>query len=363
MEMNEITRRINSIIKMTEGIDKDIEVFDLQKYLLYLSSLKVITKDEYKKHNDFIESLFPISCANIENQRTKEKNEFFCERDNLTDLYKEVLLFSKNYNLHLEKVEPTNINDYEHIIISFLKWFDKEMLELYENIKNKGLIHNLEHRTHLGEATSFGKNNNAIFLNDKQDGIHKLFTIIHEMAHIYCFNKMRDNKILIPNLFTMECVSKSLEKLLYVFIMENNFINKTILNKFANNRLLSDLIIADSSYVFNKMSKDKESNEFYIKDYSIFDYQRYTILYPSTFQYYSVNFSYHQNKYSYAHLFSSVMEERFMYDPTWTKKLLRDYQLLINELNDNQILNMFDRSEYINATNNYTDKILTKKKK
>ncbi len=361
--MNEIARRINELIKMPNSREKDIKVYQVLSYIYYLKTLKSITKTDYETYKELIELVFSQSSKVINEERKIQKNEFFAERSNLLNLYKDVLLFSNDYKFDIQCIGIGNASPYMYTVTDFFKWFDKDLLNIYIDLENKGLIHDMRSNEYGGLSTCIGKNEYAIFLNRNLCIVNQLITVIHEMAHVYCYHRNQDSETIISNYLATECISKTLENLFLIYLRENNLINKDMLKEYEINSHITNLLSTDSAYVTNCLLIERNTTVLNIEDVSFSDYKEKSILSPKKYRYYTDHMKYNQNQYAYAFLFASIMENRFMKDPTWTKNFIKEYPLLINELNTNQILNMFDRSEYIESANKCTRRILTKKKK
>ena len=355
--MRPISNIINDILIMPNSREKDVEVVNLCNYLKYLNMIGKLTDNNYKEFQDIITIMFSNTFKYTEKERIILLNDFYDQKEKLSDLYQEVLLFAKDYKLDIKNLTKFNNNEYKKYIIDFLKWFDEDLLNIYINLDNNGLIHKFIHDRYIGFAYQIGKDEYAIMINQENE-LQTLITMIHELGHIYYYHINRNNPELIPRYLPSECISTSLERIFIIYLKQNNLIDNTIISEYENNKHIKDLMKMDCSYVVNKTLVDNNSNNRII---TYEDYKKIGILSHKSFKDCEFHLRYRQNKYSYALLFSSVIEERFIKDENWVKHFLKEYPKLVKEQDSKTLINLFYANHYINATNRKTNKVLVKK--
>ena len=356
MQMKTVSETINDIILMPNNREKDIAVVNLANYLNYLKMIEKISDDSFDEYKDLITTMFSNTFNKIKEERVILQNDFYNQKENLLNIYQKVLLFAKDYKLDILDIDNIDITNYIKYVKDFFKWFDDDLYKLYENLEDKGLIHAIVSDRYYGLAHLIGKDEYAIMVS-LQEGISTLVTIVHEMGHIYYYHILRDNPELITRYLSSECISTSLERLFIIYLKERNIINKELINKHEINKHIMDLMKTDCAYVVNKNIIINKNNN--VKT-SLENYKRLGILSHKSFQDPNHHLQYRQNKYSYAFLFASVIEERFIKDEKWTKYFLKEYPKLVRELDSENLISLFYDDDYVNAVNNKTNKLLIK---
>lgn len=360
--MKEINELIDKIKLIPEGKEKDINIVYLIEKLAFLYQTKIITYEMYASYKRLFEKIFPISIKNINKEQDRQRNNLFMVKDKLTNLYKDILLFAKQYELSLfVQLDNTNLDEKINIVLDFFNWIDNDLVKIYNNMNKKGLIYKVDNPDVYGTAHKFGKEDFAITICPDYEGINQILALIHEMGHLYYYYILKDNQELSMNYVSAECISKTLERLFIDYLRENDLINRKLLNNYEYNRCVIDLLQIDTAYIVNNEIKDNNLKRDTI-DLSINDYLRKSILVPTQYRNYRKFLRFDKNKYTYATLFSSVLENKFINDENYGKKFIKEYPLLAQELNSNELIDLFTKEEYFKSTTNNVERILTKTK-
>lgn len=359
MEMN-LTQLINKIIAMPDGIDKDIEVNFLNNMLAYLKKTKQISLEDYEEYKELIKLVFFKSIEHINEERKIQHDDFYTVREDLLYLYQNVLDYVKDYQLNVKTMNTINPEENLNLVIGFFKWLNIGVYKLYNNLNKKDLIYDIFDNRFAGLTYQIGKDEYAIAICPLADGLRQLFTLVHEMGHIYYYHIQRDNPSLSSNLIATECIPKIFERLFISYLRENNLLEKKLLDNFEYNRHLADLLYVDSSYVVNKIMIDNDSSKWDYSHLSFNDFKKQSILNPKVFSQYKDHLKYVYNKYSYAFLLASIVQKKYAKDEKWVKSFIKEFPKLARNTSSKEIINLFTTEEYINATNNTSSKILTK---
>jgi hypothetical protein len=357
--MSEITELINKIKLMPEGFDKDLEVFYLKMKLSLLLQTDLITKEDRKEYLNLINNLFPESIKHIEEADDFYKNYLLEQLERLNTLYKDVLLEAKKYRIVSDDVPDFNPYEYMYLVEDFFEWYNPNMLKLYKELDSKGLIYECAlNSRYAGKTLPINKDESAILISTKYDGLQYLTTLTHEIAHAYEFSLQKNKPKLAINFLSSECISKITDKLFITYLKENEFIDKEALDIFEYNSFVNDLLFMDCSYVVNNDTINSETPNWGPTDLGFFDYLEKSVLKHKYFIYYKKYSYLLHNKYSYAALFSQIVHDKLLKDENWGKKFVDEFPTLSRELSSDELLNLFSDDEYKNASIDKVKKLL-----
>ncbi len=358
--MREINELINEIKLMPEGYDKDLEVFYLKKKLSLLFQIGLITGEDRKEYLKIIDDLFPTSIKHINEENEQYQNYLLEQIERLNPLYKDVLLEAKNYKFSIDDIPEINPYEYMYLVEDFFEWYNPNMLKLYKELDKRGLIYEYATCSFAGKTINISKDESAIIISNKYNGLQYLSTITHEIAHAYEFSLQKDKPKLALNFLSSECISRVTDKLFITYLKENNLLDKELLDIFEYSSLITDLLFMDCSYIINNKTIESNKPNWGPANLVYHDFIDRSILKPKLFVHYRSLLYLHQNRYSYAALFSQVVHDKLLKDENWGKKFVDEFPTLSKELSSDELLNLFSDDEYKNASIDKVKKLMSK---
>ena len=352
---------IKKIVMIPDSPRKDIEVLFLNNILEYLKKTKQISIEDYNEYKELFSLVFANSINNIKAKRKERRNDFFSVNENLLGLYQNVLSYAKDYEFSI--IEPLTINPEEKMkfVANFFRWLDCDVYKLYKDLKEQGLIHDIIDNKLLGLTYQLGRDNYVVAVSPLSDGLHQLSTLVHEMGHVYYYHISKDYQDLSSNTIASECLPKIFERLFIYYLRGHHVLDKSIIDNYEYRRHLIDLLYTDSSFVVNKTILDNNLTNWDLSHLSFDDYKKVSILKPTTFNQYKDHLNYVYNKYSFALLMASIVQEEFVQDEIWGKIFIQEFPKIARTSSSMDIINLFKQDDYIRATNNASERILSKK--
>ena len=359
----DVDKEIKDILKMKHNSSRDNRIYYLYQCLSYLLDSEQIDKethDVYKKMIGYKPPFIKPSTIDCEDSLHL-----------LTCLYEDVLNNASKYDL-IKTINPhIEIEKYLPYVIEFFKYMGAN--EIYNNIINNNLLSlksDLKNYTLYGSTYNLGNGKSAIIIKNGND-FRTLITLVHEIGHAYENYLKKDTFTRKYQYIDTECLSTTFEYLFIQFLKDNNLVDENILSIGERNNIIMDIWCMDNAYIYNNYTFNKKiipNNQDIIIPVEIFN--KLSIIKTGN---YSLNketqtclLRRYRNYYSYGLLFAMVILERFKEDEHETKKFIQNFpKLLYYDIPNNHfgrdLIKLIPNDEYINTTNNYVDKVLSKK--
>lgn len=360
--MRELDSLIEKIKLMPEGKEKDYKFLFLESKIKLLLNTNLISKEQANKYFQRIDSLFPNCKKHLDDDFTKSFNYLLQQKERLANLYEKVLLYAKKYKLEtgfiIKDIDQYQILDY---VIDFFKWLNIDILEIYNELNKNGLIYEHILPNYFGVTYRLGIDKFAVLIHPNCSGIQYLSTLVHEMGHVYYYYFTKENPELAINLLPSECLPKLISKLFITYLKENNLIKKEIIENYEYACHICNLLYMDCSYVINKEKNINKKNNWFKNKLSFDEYKEKSIIKPKLFLNYQNTLRIYENRYSYGTLFSLITHDKFIKDESWGRNFIKEFPMLTRKISSDDLISLFTDDEYINAVNNESERILTKK--
>ena len=355
---------INKINIMPHGKEKAIYICMINSYISFLLDSNQIDKI---KANELVNQINEMEVF-LKHYVHEEEKAVYCLLDStekLNELYKSILTYANNYPLFSVDLPHDNITKLLDYAKDFLFFIDKDALELFNKLIESDLVYESNLEDCGGKCYKLNGNKSAIVIRYNTMPFYKIFTIIHEMGHAYYHYLGKSNPNLIRSNIANESMPRIFEHLFIEYLRNNHLINKNSLDQYERFFLMHELSITNSSYIVNKLLlNDLLDINFHIENIkvnlSFDDYYNLSIIKPKNND--NQEFlAYNYNYYAYAYLLSMVIKERFNKDSLETRKFIKSFPTYARELDAQELIDLFDKTEYVNATNKNTSRVLSKK--
>ena len=287
-------------------------------------------------------------------------------RSNYTNsLYKNILTYANNYNLYKTNIPDTNIAKLFNYAKDFFYFIDKDALSLFNSLVDNDLVFESNLESFGGKCYKLNGYKSAIVIDYYTLAFYKIFALVHEMGHAYYHYLGRDYQHLIRTNLANECMPRIFEHLFIEYLRNNHLIDKDILDQYERFFIIHELSITNSVYIINKLLLENVIDvNFHIENIkaklTFDDYYNLSIIKPQNND--NQDFlTYNCNYYAYAYLLSMVIKERFNKDETETRKIIKTLPTYARELSATELIDLFDKTEYINATHKNISRVLSKK--
>ena len=204
----------------------------------------------------------------------------------------------------------------------------------------------------------------AIIIRFDTIPFYKIFAIVHELGHAYFHYLGRGVPTLMRSNLANESMPRIFEHLFLEYLRNNYLIDHNTLDLYERFLFMHELSITNSVYIVNKLLiEQKIPADFHLENIKIKldpnDYNKLSIINPKydKEQEY-LGFTY--NYYAYAFLLALVMKERFSKDELEARKFIKNFPAYARELESTELINLFDKSEYINSTNKNISRVFSK---
>ncbi len=359
----DIEKEIRLIHKMPHNALRDDKLYHLYQYLIYLLDSEQIDREKY----DVIKAMIGYKPSFQTSLTSDCEDSLYL----LTCLYDEILNNASKYSIVQTNSTHIEIKKYLPYVIEFFKYLG--VYEIYIDIKNSNLFYlssNLKHYNFFGTTYNIGNGRSSIIVKNGND-FRTLLTIVHEIGHAYENYLKKDLYVRKNRYFDSECLSTAFEYLFIEFLRNNNLVDDNFLSISEKNNLIIDLSRMDNAYVYNNYTFEQQikldNNDLKIP---IEEFNRFTIIKANSYNINKVDntciLKKSYNYYGYGFLFAMAMRERFLEDEQGAKEYIQSFPKFIyyNILDTHfgrDLIKLIPDNEYINATNDYVDKVLSKK--
>ena len=362
--MINLENMIKQINLMPNNKEKAIKTCLLYSYLNFYRDSKQISNEDIQNIVNDINEIEVFGKHYFPNEQ-KSVNCLLNSTYKLNNMYKSILTYANNYNLFtIVPNTPVSIKKLFSYARDFMNYIDPNMLNLLYKLIDMDLVYECELTDFGGKCFKLDGDKSAIIIKYNTLPLVKIFTIVHEMGHAYFHYLGKDNPSLIRTNLANESMSRIMEQLFLEYLKDNHLIDKNTIDIYERFFTMHQLYITNSVYIINKLLLcDIVDADFHIENIKtrlkFDDFYNLSIIKPKddTTQIY---LAYSNNYYAYAYLLSNVIRERFKKDELETRKFLKELPILARELDANELIDLFDKEEYINATNKNTERVLSK---
>ena len=362
MNVDGIIKKINM---KPSSIERSIITANLFNYLRFLRDSKQISDKDLVSYVAKINDTHTYSKHYIQAELPRVR-EILDITGLLNELYINVLNHANRYQLFTPNLPETNIIKLIKYAKEFFKYIDNDFYKLFMTIVDNNRLFESEKLDYGGICFNIGQGQSALVLRYDTYNLYKIFTLVHEMGHAYHNYLTRAKPLLNQTYLSIECISRTFEQLFFIFLRDNHLLDNNSLDTYERIFHMHQLKITNSSYIVNRLLLEKSiPTNFYLNrikpDLTYEEYQQLSIIKVKCPEY--QNFlSYDYNFYSYAFMFSLIMREMFIEDERNAKKFIQNFTSYDKNLSAFELLNLFDKTEYLNATNKNTSRILSKTK-
>ncbi len=361
INLNGLVKKINL---MPNNKEKAIEICILISYLdFYLESKQISEEDRtdilYQVNE--LDSFFKYYIHDEQGSVIDVLNS--CKK--LTEMYQSILNYANNYNLFT--ILPTSNISVKTILDcteEFMYFMDKDVLKLYYNLIKNELVCETKIDNTGGYCFKLDGNTSAILLDVNNVPLHKMFAIVHEIGHAYFHYLNKEIPTLAKTNLAKEAMPRIFEQLFLDYLRENRLIDSNNLDIYERFFIMHQLKLTNSVYIINSLLLNGDINaRLRVEDVktqlSHEDYYDLSIIKPKNDDE-QIYLSYDHNYYAYAYLLSSLIKERFKKNELETRKLIKEFPIYSRELSAEELIDLFDKTEYINAVNRNTARVLSK---
>ena len=360
IDINGLVKKINM---MPNSKEKALKLSFFYSYISFLIESRQVNKeDAISLVKEINES--EVFLKHLVNEERNQVNNLLLATPKLTSLYKNVLNHANKYNLFSVSLPNINIQKLASYAEDFLKFIDNDLYKLYDYLINDSLIYESDINDYGGKCFKLEDKKSAIIIKYDTIPFYKIFALVHEMGHAYYHYLGRGNPNLIRSNLGNECMPRILEQLFLLYLRENHLMNQETLDYYERFFLMHQIDITNSTYIVNKLLlENKIPSEFYVEmikpNLTFEEYYNLSII-KSFNEHYEDFLSFNNNYYAYAFLLSMIMRERFIKDEKETKEFMKDLPYYARNLSTIELINLFDKTEYLNSTNRNISRILTK---
>ena len=362
--MINLSRLINKVNLMPNSKAKAIEICLIFSYINFYIESKQITKEEANK----LILLLNENEVFLKHYVHQEKNQIIGllnSTSELNDMYKSILTNANNYNLFTVPL-PDNINIKKLFSYAkdFMKFMGNDVINLFNKLIANDLVYETDIADYGGKCYKLDGDTSAIIIRFDTIPFYKIFAIVHELGHAYFHYLGRGVPTLMRSNLANESMPRIFEHLFLEYLRNNYLIDKNTLDLYERFFYMHELSITNSVYIVNKLLiEQKIPADFHLENIKIKldpnDYNKLSIINPKydKEQEY-LGFTY--NYYAYAFLLALVMKERFSKDELEARKFIKNFPAYARELESTELINLFDKSEYINSTNKNISRVFSK---
>ena len=361
--MNNESKNINSRLKkihmMPPSIERSLEMYHLDQYLLFLSDKGTISKDDYQritKEIDYKSSKRKYSINDVDDTIVQ-----------LTCLYEEVLKYSNNFTLF--RIYPEiNYKEYLSYVMEFFKYIDMNLFKLFCEFRNNGLLSIVNNYDEYisGSTYDIGKGKSGILL-ERNTYFNLIRYLIHEVGHAYDNHLSQAYPYVKINSFGQECLSITLELLFMKFIRDNHLGNNTINDMIERCVYTDKLRLMNSAYIFNnfvfidKKNKYDEINAYYFR-MPLNTYERLGLIKMNQKAYGldKIKVSNYDNFYGYGLLFSLVILDMFDKDEKEARNIIKSFPSFAKTHKGIELITRFTDDEYLEDNKKFANRVLSK---
>lgn len=362
-----MTFNIDGLIKkinmMKDGNEKKRLYDMLLAYILHYNNQNPLNPYDINLIDKQINDIEQFDKMNI-TRRNYACNELYRDIDLYNILYKSILHNANHYSL-VPYYYP-NVN-YEELIIyveAFFKYLDSDLYNLYLNHKNNNFIIETTYRD-TGGCFNINGNYSSIILNNT-NSLTKAIALVHEIGHAYDNYLNRNQNVKTTLALNVEATPLVLEKLFIRFLDYFHLLNSKTIEICEQRHHIDNLIFTNCAYIYNKLVLQGEIPLDIILniDYNLNIpkemYEKYSLILENTMEYSKQYINLYANLYGMAYLISNTLINK---SKTIKEVILRtkEYSMLTKSLNNSEILELFTKEDYLNATNKFVNKTLTKK--
>lgn len=360
---------INGLIKkinmMPDSKEKALKICLVISYLDFYYESKQITENERNEILSLINELDSFFKYYIHDEQ-ESVIEVLNSCSKLTDMYQSILNYANNYNLFT--ILPTaNISAKTMLSCAeeFMYYIDKDVLELYYKLLEDGLVRETDINNFDGGCcVKLDGNTSGIVIDIYNVPLHKMFTIVHEVGHAYFHYLNKGIPSLSRTNLARETMPRIFEQLFLDYLKENRLIDSNNLDIYERFFIMHQLKLTNSVYIINKLLLDGSINpSLRVEDVKIKlehqDYYNLSIIKPKNDND-QIYLGYDYNYYAYAYLLSTLIKERFKKDEQETRKFIKEFPVYTRELTSEELIDLFNKSEYINVVNKNTARVLSK---
>ena len=346
---------IKKINMKPKSIERSIMTANLYNYLRFLYDSNQISTSQLANYISEVNGKNTYAKHYIQKELPQVES-LLAVTEKLNSLYISVLKHASNYQLFTLKMPEANFTKLIKYAEDFFKYLDKDVYNLFVNIINNDLLYEKENLDYGGICFNIGNKKSALILRYDTYNLYKTFALVHEMGHSY-HNYLNGVKpSLNQNQLGKECLSRTFEQLFFLYLRDNYLLDKKTLDAYERIFHIHQLDITNSSYIVNKLLLENKINgNFYLNKIKANidkeEYQNLSIIRPKNEQFQRF-LSYDSNYYAYAFIFSMIMREKF----------IKEFPYYNQNLNADELINLFDKKDYLNETNKNTSRILSKTK-
>ena len=360
--MINLNNLVNKINLMPNSKEKALEINLLNSYVHFYLETEQISEEEATNILLQINERETFYKHYIRNER-KHVVDLYNISDRLNSMYKNILNYANNYDLFSTTIPEVNFEKMTNSAKDFMKYIDKDLLELFNKSIDNGMVFEKITNKYAGESYRLDGKNPGFILRYNNVTLDKMFALVHEMGHVYFYYLEKDHQDLVRSNLTRECLPRILEGLFFEYLKTNCIIDEDIISKYERCFNMTNLSIINSVYIINELLiKGQIFPDFQIEKtearLKYEDFYNLSIIKPKKNNQQFLNYQY--NFYGYAYILSMIIREFFKKDELVVRKFIRDLPIYARELNASEIIDLFDKTDYINATNRNTARVLSK---
>ena len=343
--------------------EKAIEIKSLYSFVHFFLETEQITKKEAYKVLSQVNEYKTLYSHYI----NKEKNnviDIYNSCDKLNSMYKNILDYANKFDLFIVQVPDVNFNLLLKAAKEFMRFIDNDVIDLFNKMVDNKLIFEKVTNNYAGETYRLDCNPPGFILKYNNITFDKINTLIHEMGHVYYFYLEKNYPNIVKSNLTNECMSIIFESLFIDYLRLNYLVDSESINRYERCYNINKLHIINATYLVNELLMDGKINVNYQiektkLELSFEDFYKLSIIKPKDDKYLKY-LSFDQNYYAYGYILSTIIREMFQKNEIEARKFIKELPTYARELNARDLINLFDKTDYINATNRNTAKVLSK---
>ena len=350
---------------MPSNKERAMEICLLYSYINFFLESKQITKEEASEITRQINEN-EVFLKHYLHEEKKQVSGLYESCDILNDMYKCILNYANNYDLFTINL-PRNINIMKlmNYAKDFMRYLDNDILELFNKLLDNDLVYESDITDSGGKCFRLDGNTSAIIIRFNNIPFYKIFSLVHEMGHAYYHYLGKGSPNLIRSNLANECMPRIFEHLFIEYLRNNHLIEDETLSQYERFFYMHELSITNSVYIINKLLIDGEIDP-------LFNIEKTKLELPFE-EYYDLSIikpknndnqeflGFNYNYYAYAYLLSMIIKEMFNKNELEARKFINEFPSYARNLTATELINMFDKTDYINATNKNISRVFSKK--
>lgn len=360
IDYNGLIKKINL---MTGSKDKALLINTVYTYLKYLMDSNQMTKEEAAKVLQHINEIDSFLKHYVQDEN-KGINAILESSYILNPMYKDILNYANKYRLFRINIPSVSINKLITYAKDFLYHIDPKLFSLLNYLIENDLVVMTSLDDANGKCFRLTSDKSGIIINYDNVDFGEVATVIHEMGHAYYNYLSKGNPNLVKSNIAIECIPRILEQLFLVFLKENNLLDNNTITQYERYFMMFQLNLTNSVYIINKLLMSGSiKGDFHIEKIKTLmsheDFNNLGIIKQKDDSY-QCFMDFIDNYYSYAFLLSMIVRENYIEDKDGTREFIKEIPYYSREYNAIEFIDMFHKTDYLNATKKNISRVLSK---